>query len=222
MIKYLKKLNIAERIEMTTNASKLTPEVAEALVDAELDYIRCSIYSINQEKHEKITRNPIDIEQIKKNIQTLKSTIDKKNKNKPFIYVKMLESDILQENEDFLKIYSEFADEVAIEKKHNWLENSGQAARKVCPQPFKMVSIHFNGDVILCDPDWQGNTKVGNAISENIRDIWKGKKVREFWRMQLENRRFENPSCNNCSFFNDNYVFDNLDGLSPDCINKDI
>ena len=45
MIAYLKERNVAERIEMTTNASLLTEDMAEGLIEAGLDYIRCSIYA---------------------------------------------------------------------------------------------------------------------------------------------------------------------------------
>ena len=78
-----------------------------------------------------------------------------------------------------------------------------------------MLSIHFDGSVILCDPDWKGGTCVGNALLEKISDIWGGTKIREFWRMQLENKRHENESCRHCSFLVDEYVIDDLDGVSP-------
>jgi radical SAM protein with 4Fe4S-binding SPASM domain len=81
-----------------------------------------------------------------------------------------------------------------------------------------MLSVHFNGDVILCDPDWKGNTCVGNVLIENISSIWGGSKMREFWRMQLEKRRHENESCRTCSFLVDEYAIDNLDGVSPDVL----
>ena len=221
MVGYLKELDVAERIEITTNASLLKPELSQKLIDSELDYIRCSIYAVNQKRHEAVTQNKISVEKIKNNIMTLKELRDSAGASKPFMYVKMLESQDQSENELFLNQYSSVADEVAIEKHHDWLSNSDDSRRKkrnVCPQSFKMVSFHFNGDVILCDPDWRGNTCVGNALSESISSIWGGEKIRKFWRMQLENRRHENESCRDCSFFNDEYAIDNLDGVSPNVL----
>ena len=225
MVKYLKKLEITERIEITTNASLLNYKISQQLIDSSLDYIRCSIYSMDQKRHEKQTQSRINIKTIKNNIVKLKDLRDSIGKSNPFIYVKMLKSQNDSENEQFLSEYSAIADEVALEKPHNWLEDSSGSdrnIRNVCPQPFKMLSIHYNGDVILCDPDWKGHTKVGNALSENIASIWGGNKIQEFWKMQLENRRHENESCRNCSFLVDEYAIDNLDGVSSDILNERI
>lgn len=221
MVKFLKRLDAAERIEITTNASLLNPAISRQLIDSRLDYIRCSIYSVDQKRHEALTQNGISIEKIKNNIAVLKELRASAGVSKPFIYVKMLESQDESENVLFLKEYSAVADETALEKSHQWLSNTDVSSRKmrrVCPQPFKMLSIHFNGDVILCDPDWRGNTCVGNALSEKISSIWGGAKMREFWRMQLENRRHENESCRNCSFLVDEYAIDDLEGVSPDVL----
>jgi len=223
MVKYLKKLDVADRIEITTNASLMTPSLSRQLIDAGLDYIRCSIYAVDQKHHESLTQNSISIEKIESNIAGLKRLRAAAGVSRPFIYVKMLESQDALENALFLKKYSGVADEAALEKPHQWLSNtdiSSRKMRKVCPQPFKMLSIHFNGDVILCDPDWKGNTCVGNALSENISAIWGGFKMRKFWKMQIENRRHENESCRNCSFLVDEYAIDNLDGVSLNLIKE--
>jgi radical SAM protein with 4Fe4S-binding SPASM domain len=218
MVKYLKKRDVAERVEITTNASLLTPKRARQLIESGLDYIRCSIYSVDQNRHRALTQNPMNINKIKENIAGLKALRRTMGADNPFIYVKMIESRNHQENMQFLKTYSAVADEAALEKPHQWLSKTNHPlsnGRSVCPQPFKMLSIHFDGSVILCDPDWKGNTCVGNALAEKISDIWGGAKIRAFWRMQLEKRRHENNSCRNCSFLVDDYVIDDLDGVSP-------
>lgn len=232
MIRYLKEANVAERIEVTTNGSLITEEVAEQLVDIGLDYVRISIYSAIQERHEKITNSRMNISRIYENIRTLQQIKRQKQRETPFVYIKMLDTFNEEENDAFFQMYSDIADEIAIEKPHNWLDrnekdyisdlyqskqlnldyfNSGQ---KVCPQPFKMLSIRQNGDVIVCDPDWVNNTKVGNAFEESLEEIWHGKKLKEFWKMQIEGRRWENESCRQCTFLNEKYVLDNIDGIS--------
>jgi radical SAM protein with 4Fe4S-binding SPASM domain len=220
MVKYLKNLDVADRIEITTNASLLRPALSQQLIESGLDYLRCSIYSVDQKRHEALTQNGISIEKIKSNIEVLKELRGSAGAAKPFIYVKMIESRDQFENALFLKEYSDIADEAALEKPHQWLSNSDASGkmRRVCPQPFKMLSIHFDGSVILCDPDWKGNTTVGNALSEKISSIWGGAKMRDFWRMQIENRRHENKSCRNCSFIVDEYAIDDLDGVSPEVL----
>jgi len=221
MIKYLKKSDIAERVEVTSNCSVLTENLSEVLVDSQVDYLRVSIYSANQEKHEKITNSKISIKKILENLKVLTDIKKSKNSEKPFIYIKMLKSDDDAENDEFFKMYKDISDEISLEKPHSWLNSNEKDEKIICPQPFKMMSIHYNGDVISCDPDWKGNTFIGNAIEESIEKIWNGKKLRDFWKLQLEGRRKENLSCKNCSFLNSkDYVVDDIDCLYEHYINN--
>jgi radical SAM protein with 4Fe4S-binding SPASM domain len=225
MVKYLKQSEVTERIEITSNGSLLTPTVSKQLIDAELDYLRVSVYAASQERHEAVTRSKIDIDVIRRNVALLQRLRKEQRREKPFIYVKMLDSFDATENQRFFDRYTDIADEISLEQPHHWLSNDNSArdyaVRKVCPQPFKMLSIRCNGDVIVCDPDWKNNTKVGNALKETIRSIWNGKAIGAFWKMQLENRRWENESCRQCSFLeNEAYVLDNLDGLPSDLLKR--
>ena len=210
MVRYLKELNIAERIEITSNCSLLTPYISRRLVDVELDYLRASIYAATQERHEIVTKNRMNLNIIRENLVELR--LQRGHRDKPFIYVKMLDSFDPEENHRFIDMYSGIADEVAIEQPHNWLSSSGLIGSSICPQPFKMLSIRQNGDVIVCDPDWMNNTLMGNAFKENIKNIWNNPKLAEFWKMQLEHRRGENESCRNCTFVeSDTYILDDLE-----------
>jgi len=205
--------DVADRLEITSNCSALTPELSRKLVEAQLDYLRVSIYAAEQERHRKITQSDISISRIHENVRQLREI--RGENDRPFIYIKMLDSFDDEENQRFYKMYEDIADEIALEQPHSWLNAKDKSAeeRIVCAQPFKMMSLHFNGDVIMCDPDWQGNTCMGNAFSEGLENIWKGHRLLDFQKLQLEGRRKENKSCKNCSFLNGHYVMDDIDSL---------
>jgi GTP 3',8-cyclase len=222
MVKHLKDLAVADRIEITSNGSLMTPGISRQLIDAGLDYLRISIYAASQNRHDAVTRSKVSIDLIKSNIAELSRLRKEHRSTKPFIYVKMLDSFNEEENQRFIQHYSHIADEVALETPHHWLSDDasldglieGGTGRVVCPQPFKMLSIRFNGDVIVCDPDWKNKTKVGNALEEPLAEIWNGRRLREFWKMQLEKRRWENESCRQCTFItSDEYVLDRLEDV---------
>ncbi|MCG6538146.1 MAG: radical SAM protein, partial [Syntrophales bacterium LBB04] len=82
MVKCLKQLDVAERVEITTNGSLMTPEVSQELIDAGLDYIRVSIYSASQKMHEAVTGNKMDIGIIRQNIAALKKMRDEQGRKK--------------------------------------------------------------------------------------------------------------------------------------------
>lgn len=213
MVAVLKTLEVADRIEITSNCSMLTKKLAQQFIDAELDYLRASIYGVDNQRHKLLTRRPIDIYDIFNNIKRLRKMRDEQGKERPFIYAKLLNS-TEEEHEKFTSMYTGVADEIALEYPHQWLNGDG-SGDTICPQPFKMMSIRADGNVIMCDPDWQENTLVGNAFTEKLKDIWNGQKVKDFWKLQMEGRRMENKSCKNCSFITStDYILDKLDRVS--------
>ena len=237
MIKLAVDEGITERTELTTNATALTAEKSRQLLDSGLDYLRVSIYAADQKRNEHVTQSKIPITRIYENVKTFRKLRDEAGQTKPFLYVKMIDSCSGAENDAFLGMYRDIADECVLEKPMNWngyenrdlLESAYQGdeekkalhnaelfpfRKQVCPFPFYTMVVNANGDVTACCVDWNKKTCVGNLKEASLGDIWNGAAFREFRRMHLENRRHENESCRNCTYLFTNP--DNLDGLSPE------
>lgn len=237
MLQIAKEANIAERIETTTNASLITEEIAGKLVEYGMDYIRVSIYGGNQKRYEEVTNTEqVDIASIYGNLERIQKIKKEKGVDKPFISAKMLDT-FSEENQEFLDKFSKVADEVYIDKPHNWIAHEEKSFigslykkeqkdalkqdlektmsdRVACPMPFTTLAIRSDGAVSPCCVDWVGGTNLGNITEENIKDIWNGEKMYQFRKMQLENRRHENESCRKCELVqNDYYTRDNIDGF---------
>lgn len=237
MLRLAKEAGIAERIETTTNASLITEGIAEKLVAYGIDYIRVSIYGGNQKRYEEVTNTEnVSMEAIYQNLRRIQGLKKARGLEKPFVSAKMLDT-FTEENQEFLDRFSSVADEAYIDKPHNWvaheeksfigsLYKEGQqealkkdlektvSGRVACPMPFTTLAIRSDGAVSPCCVDWVGGTNLGNILNENIQDIWNGEGMYQFRKMQLENRRCENPSCRNCELVqNDYYTRDNIDGF---------
>lgn len=235
MLRIARESQIAERIETTTNASLLTEEICEQMVKYEIDYIRVSIYGGNQKRYEEVTGcAEADMEKIWHQLQRVQECKKKYGKVRPFVSAKMLDT-YTEENEEFLERFMPVADEVYIDKPHNWVATEEKSfigslykkeqeealgkdlqqtmsARIACPMPFTTLAVRSDGAVSPCCVDWVGGTNLGNILEENIRDIWNGEAMYQFRKMQLENRRKENESCKNCELVqNDYYTRDNID-----------
>jgi radical SAM protein with 4Fe4S-binding SPASM domain len=226
---------ITERTELTTNATALTAEKSRQLLESGLDYLRISIYAADQERNERVTQSKIPIRRIFENVKTFRELRDKAGRTAPFLYVKMIDSFSEAENQAFLDMYREIADECVLEKPMNWngyenrdlLKDAYQDAdgapeekqlypfrKQICPFPFYTMVINANGDVTACCVDWNKKTCVGNLHEATVGEVWRGKAFREFRQMHIENRRSENESCRNCTYL---YTApDNLDGLSAE------
>ena len=235
MLRMAKEADIAERIETTTNASLLSRDVAEKLVEYHLDYARVSIYTSDQVKHRAVTGSSMEIRIIHENLRFLQEIKKRKGSEKPFVSCKMLDA-YGEENERFIRMYQDVADEVYIDKPHGWIKVDGadfiknyykdgadgaitdlkqnSTRRIACPMAFTTMAVRSNGDVSPCCVDFIGGTNLGNVDERSLREGWNSGQLYEFQKMQLENRKHENYSCARCDFYlNDHYTKDNIDGF---------
>jgi len=227
--------DVAERIETTTNASLLSRDVAEKLVECQLDYARVSIYASDQERHRAVTGSGMEIGTIHGNLRVLQEIKKRIGSEKPFVSCKMLDA-YGDENERCTRMYQDVADEVYIDKPHNWIKVDGadfirnyyqdgadgvitdlkmnSTQRIACPMAFTTIAIRSNGDVSPCCVDFIGGTNLGNVDERSLQEIWNSNPWYEFQKVQLENRKYENYSCARCDIYlSDHYTRDNIDGF---------
>lgn len=55
-VKIAKEENIADKVVISTNASLLNEKMFNDIIQAKLDFLLISIYGLNQEEHEKVTK----------------------------------------------------------------------------------------------------------------------------------------------------------------------
>lgn len=235
MLKTLRKENLAERLEVTSNVSLLDEEIIHSLVANELDYLRVSIYGTTAREYQETTRTSFPLAKIIDNLKKLKQAKKKLKTQKPTVGIKMFEPYEKEVRKRFYEIFTPLADEIFIERLHNWTAKDGYQERyyektkalkaredlltqndgkEACPFPFYQIMIRTNGDVSMCCIDYQGHTVIGNVKEKNLKDIWQSEKTLAFYKMQLEHRRNENPACRDCNFFQDkNIIADNVDGF---------
>lgn len=235
MLALAREADVSERIETTTNASLLSAEVAEAMVQHQLDYVRVSIYSADAERHRRITRSPVDIAVIRENLLRLQAVKRAHGSNRPFVSCKTL-TGYDGENEAFFAMYREVADEVYLDQPHSWIAVDGadfigtyygegaerarrdlaqkEAERVACPMAFTTMAVRSNGDVSPCCVDFIGGTNLGSMEETDLGDLWRSDTWFAFQKMQLEGRRRQNYSCARCDVVtSSHYTLDDIDGF---------
>jgi radical SAM protein with 4Fe4S-binding SPASM domain len=223
-------LDITNRIELFSNGTLLNGEIIEKLIDSPLDYLRISIYSIYNNNNKEITQSDFNADVVYENVKNFVQIKNEKNKKTPFITVKFIRNNEKQEEDEFLNLYKNLADEAYTEPVMNWngyegrelaenlyenaekdIEKNILTSKKICAIPFYSLIIRCNGDVTACCADWHGDTKVGNIKEESLYDIWHGQKLKELRKMLINGERYKNKACKNCTYY---HIFtDNIDNL---------
>jgi MoaA/NifB/PqqE/SkfB family radical SAM enzyme len=211
MIALAKEMDVADRIELTSNCTRLTEKVAQEMIDGPLDYLRCSIYSNDQAAHEKFTQTKFRIEQVFENIKRLREMRDAQGKSRPYIYVKMFETISPDDEQHFREKFKDIGDELTLEMLHNMtgiddieeklgVEVPEHTPKRICPAPFYMSSVNAAGDVTICCVDWSWSSKVGNLKTQSLKEIWYGPALNEIRRRLMNGERKSIKSCENCTW----------------------
>lgn len=211
MIKLAKDKKVAQRIELVTNGSMLTPEMSDKLTKAGLDLIRISIQGLTKQAYKRISGVNIDMNRYLENLLYLY-----KNKGNTKIYIKMLGETLesSETEEDFYNMFGECCDNIAIEhlvpvmpgvdysKVTDTNITTGMVGYKndnifACPRAFYMLTVNTDGLVRPCC-NYDPPIIIGDITKERLLDIWNGKKMREFRVNQLKNGIKSNLVCKEC------------------------
>jgi radical SAM protein with 4Fe4S-binding SPASM domain len=129
----------------------------------------------------------------------------------------------------FYKTFGRICDEIAVECLYDAVQgvdyqvfsgkpafDKGQNAQviapiSVCPQPFYMLQINPDGNIIpCCAPEYP--EILGNVNSQSLDDIWNGIKFDNFRLAMLDGANSADPVCAGCkTYIHGAFPDDNLD-----------
>jgi len=211
MVKAAKAVSTIDRVETTSNGSKLSPEFNQKLVDAGLDRIVLSIEGMTAERYLSVARVRIDMGKFVENIRHLSSI-----KGKLQIHIKTLSQNLdygKGEDSAFLDTFGPLADGIYIENTvESWpsfqVENTAPDGidlygrktvyKSICPYIFYSLSINSDGTVSPCCVDWNRELVLGSVESATIMDIWHGEKLNSLRRSHIVDGLKNVSSCNSC------------------------
>ncbi|MCQ2505778.1 MAG: SPASM domain-containing protein [Lachnospiraceae bacterium] len=227
MLEYMGHKNIAGRIELTTNASLMSKDMADSILCSGINYVRCSIYAVTDKKEYEITGNGISVDKIYENIKYLKEERDRRKQETPYIVVKTFNNLSEGEREIWEKRYSLISDEIYLDEITDLngvidLDEIKKCfGKKVCPYPFYMMVIKPNGDATVCCTDANSGFTAGNVFEKPIKEVWQGEKMHLFQKEQLMGNRKNIPMCSKCDMIlNDKFTVDNIDNADVNIFMK--
>ena len=213
MVKYAVESEVANTVEVLTNASLLNHEMSDSLIDAGLNRLVVSLQGTSARKYSEVCDTDIDYDQF---ISNLSYFFEKKINTQ--LYVKVIDCALDGEEDEkkFYHLFGDICDSLAIEhavpihKGINYddvldpesleVTQFGLPVTEVaiCPQPFFTMQINPDGKVVPCF-SFEYPGIMGDCRQESVTDIWNGTCFQKFRRTMLEGTKGVSESCHDCS-----------------------
>lgn len=232
MMRYAKEKNVANRLILVTNGSKLTPSLSREIMSIGIDYIQISIEGVSDEGYRKVSNVKLDYDKLVGNIAYLyahkhpDSTVN----------VKIMDCGLSEaERQKFRDDFAGISDTQSIEHPISYTQpelkdtslgiqpestHDGyeRTYKEVCTLPFYTMNINFNGNVSACSFDWRHGLIMGNANEESLKSIWNGKPYNDFRIMHLRKQRNSHPVCKGCGGVCN--LIDNIDAAADEILQR--
>ncbi len=215
MVRYASEKNIADTIELITNATLLTHEMSTALIEAGLSRLRVSIYGVSASMYKELCGAEVDFDGLVGNVRFFYQE-NRRIGKKTAVYVKTMDCALKNKEEEaeFIHLFGDYCDTYSVELVRPcvpgidytpWLEEDGPAANtlgirlpaiNVCPQPFHLMTIRPDGRVVPCTSDLM--LSLGDSTTQSLKDIWFGDALRRFQHSMLDGSMNAGEICEAC------------------------
>ncbi|KWT91556.1 radical SAM protein [Candidatus Magnetominusculus xianensis] len=202
---------------MNTNATILTKERAEKLIDSGLDYLHVSIDGITRESYESI-RIGGDFYKVIENIFTL---FEARYEKKGYHLAVILGIINQRRNQKEVQLFTEYFERfpfhhVVVGELFNHMgaideANIAYMGKKAiqqkdypaCNTPWDLLSFNCDGSAVGCNYDFDNRYVIGNFTEDKVLDIWNSEKMQYFRKCVLEREYGEieknGPLCSTCT-----------------------
>lgn len=194
-----------KNISFNTNGTLLDQEMAEMLLDSQIDFISIDCDGFSKEVYEKIRVNG-NRDVTYNNIEYILKRKKELGLSKPIIEIKVME---MEENkheiDQIIKYWRERGAWTTTRRLISWaglvddIKPELRDDRIACGNAVGIMAITWEGEVALCVMDVNAEHVCGNVKHDSIKNIWQ-RRNREFVAKHMEHRFDELPLiCQNCT-----------------------
>ncbi|MBF0137324.1 MAG: SPASM domain-containing protein [Magnetococcales bacterium] len=205
MVAYARKKDAAEVVHLNTNGIPLHSRVGRGIIEQGIDDITISVDAASEASYRRFKR----VKGLSRLEGHIRDTIDYRNRlNSPtHIRVKIMEFDQCppEEIELFRERWTGVADEVQVTGVHSWsgaidlrVTDETTPQRYPCALLWYMLAVNSNGQVSICNVDWNYSGVVGSIHTQSVAEIWNGPRLRMIRNNHLQ-AIWNNPQvCEKC------------------------
>ena len=208
MIKYAKNKGIGP-VQLASNGFLLDDRISDGLIEAGLDFISFSLDTIDDEVYKK-TRINSDLNIAMENVIHFAKKCESLKANGikvPEIQVSSVDvEDYKASQQNFIDFWRQYADRVRIYIEHSTdghlgsiksFHNDNQR-RRSCGKVYSDMVVYWNGEVALCNHDWDNKMNIGNVKDQTIADIWISENYKKIRNMHEMAEFDDNVVCKFC------------------------
>jgi len=208
MIRYAKQRDV--KLKLHTNATMLNEKNAKELLESGLDFISFSFDGLDKDTYERYrvgARYKITVKNIKDFLR-LKKVLKKK---KPFTvlelidYIKHDNKYSLNELSEFKRQFDELSlDKLVVKNPHNFGGNihldatNGANAYSPCTYLWHSLVVLWNGDILPCTQDFNGELVLGNLKDKSLEEIFHGEELMSLRKKALTGDLSKLHPCSHC------------------------
>jgi radical SAM protein with 4Fe4S-binding SPASM domain len=205
MITYLKSKGLP--FHLTTNGLAFSNEIGEGILKAgatSADYVTFSILGFSKELHEKMMQG-IKHDRVMENIHRFIDARKASKNNGPIIETVFYSVPQTEHEVDpFMAYWGKTADHAIYGGKavEAFIDHDLPSTPRIksCCEVWERMAIQWNGDVVLCGEDSDGEFVVGNLQESSIREVWNGEKLMNLKKLHKAGQFDQISLCKYCDW----------------------
>lgn len=184
--------------QLSTNPTALTDKAIERILNSKLDILLLSLDGTDEQTYKENRGGAADYDLAVKNI---KKFLKLRKGNKPHVDIRMIDLP----NLDFKLFKKQWAgssvDQISLGPFHTFGGSvEGESSihcNDICFKPWLGVHIMWDGRVVPCCFDYDGEVILGDLKKQSLKEIWNSSTIQDF-RKECISGKFTNPMCAKC------------------------
>lgn len=209
-------------VQITSNGTQLSREVAEKILDLEIDFISFSVDTVDPELYEE-TRKGSNYQKVVDNILQFLQLKSASNAKYPVVQVSSVETEAHKLGmKDFIQFWKTKVDRVRVYIEHSAGEHPGSIdtelpdfpERLPCQKVFTDLVILWDGEIAICNHDWtrEKDQLIGNVSRDSIKTVWNSPRYQQIREMHKNGDMHQEQLCDNCDHWKTFYIPDGFLG----------
>ena len=201
MIKYTGGKFLA--LKLNTNAWFLDEKLCHTILEAQVNTVVFSADAASEPTYSKLRVNG-SLKKVYDNIKLFREIREKHfPKSKVITRVSGVKVPGTDKLEDMEKFWGELVDQVAFVKYNPWENSYDQPindTKEPCSDLWRRMFVWWDGKVNPCDVDFKSHLNTGNALSEDLSDLWQSSSYMALREKHKNKLRSLCEPCNRCTF----------------------